>query len=97
MANKLVFTVENPKGVVEAISAEEQAVINANANSDNRPEEEIAEWNATQYVRDRTDPRNINGYPTITDQLDMMWHDKKDGTTTWEDTIKAVKDAHPKP
>ena len=33
----------------------------------------------------------------IADQLDMMWHDKKDGTTNWEDTIQAVKDAVPKP
>ena len=35
-------------------------------------------------------------YPLITDQLDMIWHDKKDGTTTWEDAIQAVKDKHPK-
>lgn len=36
-------------------------------------------------------------YPSIQDQLDMLYHDKVDGTTTWIDTIKAVKDAHPKP
>jgi hypothetical protein len=29
--------------------------------------------------------------------MDMLWHDKKDGTTTWEDAVQAVKDAHPKP
>jgi|TARA_Y100000294_G_scaffold172464_1_gene187247 hypothetical protein len=97
MANKLVVTLENPKGVVEAISAEEQTYINANVNRDNRSEEEIAEWNATQYVRDRTDTRNTNGYPTIADQLDMQYHDKVDGTTTWEDAIQAVKDKYPKP
>ena len=34
---------------------------------------------------------------SITDQLDMIWHDKKDGTTNWEDKIQAIKDAHPKP
>ena len=39
----------------------------------------------------------IKAYPTWQDQMDMMWHDKKDGTTTWEDAIQAVKDAHPKP
>ena len=35
-------------------------------------------------------------YPSITEQLDMQYHDKKDGTTTWEDAIQAVKDANPK-
>ena len=35
-------------------------------------------------------------YLTWREQLDMMWHDKKDGTTTWEDAIQAVKDANPK-
>ena len=34
---------------------------------------------------------------SFADQLDMMWHDKKDDTTTWEDAIQAIKDAHPKP
>ena len=36
-------------------------------------------------------------YPSIEDQLDMQYHDKKDGTTTWEDAVQAVKDANPKP
>ena len=36
-------------------------------------------------------------YPTWQDQMDMQYHDKKDGTTTWEDAIQAVKEAHPKP
>ena len=36
-------------------------------------------------------------YPSWHDQLDMQYHDAVDGTTTWKETIKAVKDAHPKP
>jgi len=36
-------------------------------------------------------------YPSIPEQMDMMYHDKVDGTTTWIDAIKSVKDAHPKP
>jgi len=36
-------------------------------------------------------------YPSIEDQLDMMYHDQVNGTTTWKDAIQAVKDAHPKP
>ena len=55
------------------------------------------EYDAKQYQRDRTVRPEDGGYPSIGDQLDMMWHDKKDGTTTWKDAVQAVKDAHPKP
>ena len=51
-----------------------------------------ADYDAKQYQRDRAEE-----YPDIGDQLDMQYHDKKDGTTTWEDAVQAVKDAHPKP
>ena len=97
MANKLVLTLENPRGSVEVITAEEQAVMDEDRSRDNRPAEEIAEWNATQYGRDRTEATNENSYPSIEDQLDMQYHDKVDGTTTWQDAIQAVKDAYPKP
>ncbi len=56
-----------------------------------------AEYDAKQYQRDRTKRPEDGGYPSIGDQLDMQYHDKKDGTTTWEDAVQAVKDAHPKP
>lgn len=36
-------------------------------------------------------------YPSIIDQLDMMYHDKMEGTTTWQDAITAVKEAYPRP
>ena len=55
---------------------------------------------AKQYQRDRTSREadgGTNVYPSIGDQLDMMWHDKKDDTSTWEDAVQAVKNAHPKP
>ena len=35
-------------------------------------------------------------YPSIADQLDMQYHDKKDDTTTWEDAITKVKTDNPK-
>ena len=35
-------------------------------------------------------------YPSREEQLDMMYWDKINGTTTWEDTIQAIKDRHPK-
>jgi len=55
------------------------------------------EYDAKQYQRDRSVFPDEGGYPSVGDQLDMMWHDKKDDTTTWEDAIQAVKDAHSKP
>jgi len=36
-------------------------------------------------------------YPTIQQQLDMLYWDKINGTTTWQDTISTVKQKYPKP
>ena len=36
-------------------------------------------------------------YPSIGDQLDMQYWDKKNGTTTWVDAISKVKSDNPKP
>lgn len=35
-------------------------------------------------------------YPSREDQFDMQYHDQVDGTTTWKDTIQAIKDRYPK-
>ena len=35
-------------------------------------------------------------YPSREEQLDMMYWDKVNGTTTWEDTIQVIKDKYPK-
>ena len=56
-----------------------------------------ADYDAKQYQRDRTEHPEKGGYPLLGDQLDMIYHDQVDGTTTFKDTIKAIKDAHPKP
>ena len=56
-----------------------------------------AEYVATQYQRDRAKIPSQGGYPEIGDQLDMIYHDQVDGTTTFKDAIQTVKDAHPKP
>ena len=50
------------------------------------------EFDAQDYARDRA-----KAYPSLKDQMDMQYHDAVDGTTTWQDAVKAVKDAHPKP
>tara|TARA_R100001443_G_scaffold86896_1_gene93521 strand:+ start:494 stop:802 length:309 start_codon:yes stop_codon:yes gene_type:complete len=36
-------------------------------------------------------------YPSVGDQLDMMYWDKVNDTTTWKDTIADVKSDNPKP
>jgi len=38
-----------------------------------------------------------NGYGSIADQLDMMYWDGVNGTTTWKDHIAQVKSDNPKP
>ncbi len=54
-----------------------------------------AEYNATQYQRDR-EPN----YPNLAEQFDLLWHaidaDTLDKTSDFYTTLKAVKDAHPK-
>jgi len=55
-----------------------------------------ADWVAKQYQRDRTVFGGTNIYPSWQDQMDMQYHDLVDGTTTWQDAVQAVKDAHPK-
>ena len=47
---------------------------------------------ATKYQRDRA-----VAYPTLQEQLDMQYWDKKNGTTTWVDAIEKVKSDNPKP
>tara|TARA_Y100001951_G_scaffold45564_1_gene35953 strand:- start:140 stop:445 length:306 start_codon:yes stop_codon:yes gene_type:complete len=49
-------------------------------------------YNNKKYQRDRAD-----AYPSIQDQLDMQYWDKKNGTTTWVDAVAKVKSDNPKP
>ena len=46
----------------------------------------------TQYKADRA-----AAYPSLTEQADMAYWDRQNGTTTLDDAINAVKAAHPKP
>tara|TARA_R100000742_G_C4276016_1_gene96821 strand:- start:1477 stop:1785 length:309 start_codon:yes stop_codon:yes gene_type:complete len=47
-------------------------------------------------TRDAHKEPRAKAYPSIQDQLDMQYHDEVNGTTTWKDAIKEVKDANPK-
>ena len=47
------------------------------------------DYDAKQYQRDRV-------YPSIGEQLDLQYWDKKNGTKKWEEAIDKVKADHPK-
>ena len=57
-------------------------------------EAEIVEVDDT-FVMSYADNRRV-AYASFGNQLDMQYHDAVDGTTTWKDHVKAVKDANPK-
>lgn len=40
--------------------------------------------------------KRMMAHAEVGDQLDQMYHDAVDGTTTWKDAVAAVKSAHPK-
>ena len=58
-----------------------------------------AEAAATLYQRQRTGEARTTDtiYASIGDQLDMMYKDAINGTTTWKDHVAAVKAKYPKP
>ena len=50
-----------------------------------------AHLKATEYMEKRK-----REYPLVQDKLDMIFWDKKNGTTEWEDSIQDIKDKYPK-
>ena len=50
-----------------------------------------AEYDAQEYARNRS-----SEYPTWQEQMDMQYHDAKNGTNTWQEAIEAVKTKYPK-
>ena len=59
--------------------------------------------NAVDSAADLSERQNAaraarrTAYGDLGDQLDMQYHDSKDGTSTWEDHVAAVKTANPIP
>ena len=53
-----------------------------------------SKWNDQQfgYIQARQE-----GYGSIADQLDMLYWDEINGTTTWKDHVAQVKADNPKP
>ena len=51
----------------------------------------------TEYANKKYQRDRATAYPSIQDQLDMQYWDKKNGTTTWVDAVAKVKSDNPKP
>ena len=60
-------------------------------------DEELAEVRSQTPTEPTWKEKRQMEYPLIGDQLDMIYHDQVDDTTTFKDAIKAVKDKYPKP
>ena len=62
-------------------------------------EEDISAKQAELETANSHIPARKNAYSKlgVEEQLDMMYHDKVDGTTTWQDAIAKVKADTPKP
>jgi hypothetical protein len=59
-------------------------------------------WLAAGNVPDPYDNFNYHierskAYPSIADQLDMIYHDKLNNTNIWQTTIANIKSKYPKP
>lgn len=55
-------------------------------------EEQATAWeSARSYIKSRA-----NAYPSIPDQLDMLYWDKINGTSNWQDKITEIKEKYPK-
>ena len=71
-----------------------QSIIDSHAQK--KTELDTQEQEAEAFKETYEYKRSV-AYPTIEEQLDMQYHDKINGTTTWEDAVRAVKEANPKP
>lgn len=78
----------NVQSVIEGVEVPSEADVNA------KLAELQAIWNAqnADYVHARK-----NAYKPIVEQLDMLYKDTINGTTTWQDHITQVKTDNPKP
>jgi hypothetical protein len=97
---------KNVNGVSETLSASEyNATIDEwatnRAAKDARNEIIASGGQSADYANLRTDSMIDGSYPSIPDQLDMLFHDITDGklgkTGSWYKAVKATKDKFTKP
>ena len=60
-------------------------------------EQKIREIMHRQRARNSYVPQRMRAYPSIQDQLDMLFWDQVNGTNAWKETIQAIKNRYPKP
>jgi len=96
----------NVNGVTETLSASEyEATIDEwatnSAATDVRNELKANGGQSADYASFRTDSMIDGSYPSIPDQLDMLFHDITNGklgkTGSWYKAVKATKDKFTKP
>jgi len=67
-----------------------QYLVDAHSTEKQRVSDEEAQADIT-YVEKR-----VGSYPSLEEQADMQYWDAINGTTTWIESITAVKEKHPK-
>lgn len=83
----------NAVSIEEIDTTDEYVVKDADGNEITINYTQVDAWvdpNLYSYARELE-------YKSIRDQLDMMYHDQVNGTTTWKDHITTVKTNNPKP
>ena len=57
-------------------------------------------WYVTGYAPQKPEPtyveKRLAEYPALSDQLDMIYWDKVNGTNLWQDKISEIKSKYPK-
>ena len=87
-----------PNGIGLRGTVEDYEILNNTDSipSDSEIDDEIirlkAEYDANEYARNRA-----SAYDSIGNQLDMIYKDNLNGTTTHKDSVEAVKAQFPKP
>lgn len=69
---------------------------------DGQPAPAQTEWDSaeaavsTEIAAESARQRRAAEYPSIQEQLDMMYHDAVEGTTKWVDMVRSIKSKYPK-
>ncbi len=61
---------------------------------------QIVRWSdevELSYIQERMRAERRKLYPPLPDQLDMIYHDKKEGTNKWMELIEEIKTSLPIP
>lgn len=78
----MTIKIEESDGTIRELTSEELELL----------EQEKIEQAAIEFKETRA-----YSYPSIGDQLDMLYWDGVNGTTVWADTIAQIKSENPKP